>query len=835
MASSVQTKTPSNNQLWNVNVQQDENENYKLIKSNIDKVVKYCHNLLYDNGSIVGTKAQNDIMRLLCVHILKEQFADENASLWEACNDVKSDKNLSDTKFSKYKKYCQDPKELNKAPEFFKEWRFFVRDLLRDALPSVFYEEDERFNCGDYTVVMKMIEKMDTELPSSEQFRDAFSTSCGDIHEMFRAYGGGKAAKELGQFFTPRELIHLVFHGLNLPSLLNHDSDVSIYDPCMGTGGFLTRMHNLFDVLPSNIYGCETEVDTIKFGQMSMVLTTGEVCNHIVKCNSISENPFITSGKKFKAIVTNPPFGTKMKYKDLKDTFEKTFPDTPVKFKDVYPINTSNGACLFVQHCVYMLEEGGVCALVLPDGELFDSHSKWSAKFRKWWCENVNIRTILKVPSGVFKHAGVRTNVVVFTKDGPTTSIQYQDIPDKSCERINELFSVDMEDIVQTEYNLDHKAYLKEEGNVYDVPMVALGEVCTFEKGSLQSTKNVEGEYPFITAADEDKTHNTFQHDKECVLFVNGSDAPKTLGKVKYWSGGQFTASSLLLLLTRKQDDILHKYIALLLRTQKNTICFKYAKGSSKRTISRIDLASFKIPLPTLQTQHQIVQELETIETSIQTLRTRVNQLKREKELFHKYGRKAELMGLWEGCEWRKLGEVCTLEKGTQQSSKVVEDPIGEARMITLSKDPSAYKNISSYKIDGPSLFIGNIDSGKQFAIRYFEGKCDWINIVSRCNVDQSKVHPKFLYYFLCTQQEVLTQDYLKGSANLSLNKPKFLSFKIPLPTLSIQTQSIAIFEAKAKHIQTLDESIQHEEQHIKDLQQLGKDVIASFCSSTNL
>ena len=318
MSATIQTKTPSNTLLWSVTTQQDENENYKQIKSNIDKVIKHCHNLLYDNCSIVGTKAQNDIMRLLSVHILKEQFADENSRLWEACNNVKSNKNLSDTKFSKYKKFCQDPKELNNAQEFFKEWRFFVRDLLRDVLPSVFYEEDERFNCSDYTIVMKMIEKMDTELPSSEQFRDAFSTSCGDIHEMFRAYGGGKAAKELGQFFTPRELIHLVFHGLNLPSLLEHNSDVSIYDPCMGTGGFLTRMHNLFDVHPSNIYGCETEVDTIKFGQMSMVLTTGEVCNHIVKCNSISENPFIACGKKFKAIVTNPPFGTKMKYKDLK-------------------------------------------------------------------------------------------------------------------------------------------------------------------------------------------------------------------------------------------------------------------------------------------------------------------------------------------------------------------------------------------------------------------------------------------------------------------------------------------------------------------------------------
>lgn len=69
-----------------------------------------------------------------------------------------------------------------------------------------------------------------------------------------------------------------------------------------------------------------------------------------------------------------------------------------------------------------------------------------------------------------------------------------------------------------------------------------------------------------------------------------------------------------------------------------------------------------------------------------------------------------------------------------------------------------------------------------------------------------------------------------KGCAQPGIKRDDLASFKIPLPTPAIQTQSIAIFEAKAKHIQTLDESIQREEQHIKDLEQLGKDVIASFC-----
>ena len=61
-----------------------------------------------------------------------------------------------------------------------------------------------------------------------------------------------------------------------------------------------------------------------------------------------------------------------MKYDKLKIKYEENFPDSDVKFEDIYPLKTNNGACLFTQMCVHKLTEGGVCAIVLPDGELFN-------------------------------------------------------------------------------------------------------------------------------------------------------------------------------------------------------------------------------------------------------------------------------------------------------------------------------------------------------------------------------------------------------------------------------------------------------------------------------
>ena len=40
-------------------------------------------------------EAQNDIMRLLCIKILQYQFNDEDSELWDRCNQVKADNNIS--------------------------------------------------------------------------------------------------------------------------------------------------------------------------------------------------------------------------------------------------------------------------------------------------------------------------------------------------------------------------------------------------------------------------------------------------------------------------------------------------------------------------------------------------------------------------------------------------------------------------------------------------------------------------------------------------------------------------------------------------------------------
>jgi restriction endonuclease S subunit len=735
-------------------------------------------------------------------------------------------------------------------------WKQLVTKFLMPLFPSIYFEEDSKFNTPDVNAIKDLILAID-ELNVDEKFIDSFSTTCGDIHEAFRAYGGrSSGARELGQYFTPRHLIHLMFHGVGLDCLLDNNKSSTIYDPCMGTGGFLTRLFKMASIPSSNIYGCETEQDTIKFGEMSMLLTTGDVDNHIKKCNSISENKFISQGKTFNAIVTNPPFGTSMKYEQLMKTYEKCFPDSKIKFTEVYPLKMNNGAGLFIQHCVHMLADGGVCAIVLPDGELFEGNSPWSKKLRKWLSENVNIRIILKVPSGTFEHAGVKTNVVVFTKDGPTQNIRFIETT-KECDTVKEMFTISSQELKTSGYSLDVGEYLVEETDNYNVPMVTLGEVCDIQNGYAFKSNDYKSEgNPIITIKNItncgkiriDKVNYVNYNIKYNKFIINQNDilialTGATIGKIgifkentnNYYLNqrvGRFTI----------KDNINKEYFYywLLLSDFKDKIILNSASGERGNISTEVIKTKIKIPLPSLEVQQQIVDELSQIETSIETIESRIAQLKREKDQYKKYGRKAEIRELLKDSEEKMLGEVCELNKNSIKN----EDNYNEIKYIALSNINEGYvENIKTINFkDKPSRAsrkcnIGDVLLGgtrpnlRNHCIITEELYSDNL-IVSTAFIVLTPIEVLSKYIYNLIMSDDITNLLVSKCTSdpPAINITNASSIKIPLPSQEVQQQCITLFEEKEKFIQSINDKINSEKVYIEELKQLAKDVISSFC-----
>ena len=78
-----------------------------------------------------------------------------------------------------------------------------------------------------------------------------------------------------------------------------------------------------------------------------------------------------------------------------------------------------------------------------------------------------------------------------------------------------------------------------------------ISELFYFEKGSLQSSKSTAGNFPFITAAETWKTHETFTHNCEALIFAMAASG--SLGRTHYIKG-KFISSDLCFILTPKEN-----------------------------------------------------------------------------------------------------------------------------------------------------------------------------------------------------------------------------------------------------------------------------------------
>jgi hypothetical protein len=83
--------------------------------------------------------------------------------------------------------------------------------------------------------------------------------------------------------------------------------------------------------------------------------------------------------------------------------------------------------------------------------------------------------------------------------------------------------------------------------------LVKIIDIFDIEWGALQSESNAEGEYNFITASEDWKTHESYSH--ECEAIIYAVDASGSLGRSHYVNS-KFIASDLCLILTPKNNSI---------------------------------------------------------------------------------------------------------------------------------------------------------------------------------------------------------------------------------------------------------------------------------------
>ena len=254
----------------------------------------------------------------------------------------------------------------------------------------------------------------------------------------------GEKGNDGGQFFTPREVVRALL------STVDPKIGETVYDPACGTGGFLAQAyehmhHNLggdatpdqLDILKTQtFYGREKENLIYPIALANLVLH-GIDQPHIWHGNTLTGNEvygglFLNAPPLFDIVLMNPPFGGK-EGKDAQTQFAYKTGATQV---------------LFLQHIIDSLKQGGRCGIVLDEGILFRTNEIAFIQTKRKLVEECNLWCIVSLPPGVFTSAGagVKTNLLFFSKGEPTTEIWYYDLSDIKVTKRNPLTSKHFED-----------------------------------------------------------------------------------------------------------------------------------------------------------------------------------------------------------------------------------------------------------------------------------------------------------------------------------------------------------------------------------------------------
>lgn len=670
----------------------------------------------------------------------------------------------------------------------------------------------------------------------------------GTIYEQVLSYKGN-SARTLGQFFTLSPLKKLMIE-ITKPKLKPSRLCEKIYDPAMGTGGFLISAISYLkqqaieqninidwkNIIHKNlISGCEIENDTYKLACSNLFLSTGHLFNRLEHNDSI-RNPTINS---MDVVLANPPFGISINYNDLNDEFKNSY----------YPIKHNNCVILFIQLIIYILRINGRCAIVVPAGEILNSNNASIIKFREYLFKTCDIKEIycLKGDKKKFSNTGVETCILYFEKRKT-----YNDIFDKKVrtkiEFKNEYATIsttfyeyncdtqekkilvvaNQEELIENKYNLNAKTYIKQEIIQIDnnIEYKKIKDIFKFKKGTIQSSKVIEDEdgYIFVTGA---KSHTwkkikqeTYTKYNDEGLFIshwgNGDKVP-----ISYYTG-EYLYSDLMMKLIPINNNINLKFYYYYFKYIQEYIENNFQKGSCNKSLDVELFNEYKIPIPSIQVQNNIVKYFETIEKTNEINKQNIENLKQlNKDYIITYIDRLEIR---DRIKIKNFEDILKINGSGNTNSSDMSNSGNIPFYKAANINPSGFHNDYDFNNEEYLLFIKSGGSASNpISETHGIGKVYYVKGLSAANIavfqllNISNNNLKYIYYYLLFNKTKiqLLANYTTNNGNIDMKQ--LLKFKIPIPSLYVQNKIVEYCDKNVKLIQSLEENIETNKKIMKD------------------
>lgn len=233
-------------------------------------------------------------------------------------------------------------------------------------------------------------------------WHEAKADGLGDVYESLLQRSVAEARSGAGQYFTPRALVDAIV------SVIQPGLGETIQDPAAGTAGFLISAQEYitsrnteasYNTCPPHYQAVEIEGDTYRLCLMNMFLHGMD--GHVVHGDALTDDVDVLPAPD--VIIANPPFGSSAGGARAR--------------RSNLPYPTSNKQLIFLQHIYLALKPGGRAAVVLPDNVLFEDGV--GRRVRTHLMATCDVHTLLRLPSGIFYAADVKTSVLFFSRPHP--------------------------------------------------------------------------------------------------------------------------------------------------------------------------------------------------------------------------------------------------------------------------------------------------------------------------------------------------------------------------------------------------------------------------------
>lgn len=678
-----------------------------------------------------------------------------------------------------------------------------IPSIFRDIFKRAFLPYND-----PYTLRLFLKEINDFHYSNSEKLGDGF--------EYLLSILGTQG--DAGQFRTPRHIIDFI------TEVVNPQKGDRICDPACGTAGFIISAYkhilktntkeSLGDLLTpedkkrlgNNLVGLDIDPMMVKLALANMYL-------HGLNEPHIYEYDSLTSEERwddmFDVVLANPPFMT---------------PSGGIRPHKRFAVNATKAEVLFTSYINTHLSNNGRAGIIVPEGIIFQSGNAYK-ELRKQLIES-SLIGVISLPGGVFNpYSPVKTSILILDKalNKKTDKIFFVKVENDGFDLGAQRTRIDKNDLPViskaikdycnnittgiTENNIDLNYVLKkdilgsvdiglsfERYNEIDIKssyeIVKLEDIFT----EIKNGKNVkqfdsEGKYRVsriqtifdgkfnkeLTKWTNDEVDENYFLKKGDILFSH-INSFKHLAKTAVFDDNEKIVHGANLIKLRPNFDlVLPLYGLYVLKTDKfrNNAKRFAQKAVNQASINTRSIRNLKIPLPPLEIQKEIVEELEQYQKVIDGA----------KQVVDNYKPHFEIDESWEKVE---LSNIIKLSSGKGLSKKNMKK--GDY-LVYGGNGVSGTHN--DYFLENPTIIIGRV--GENCGSVHITEKKSWITD-NALYVNEIKIEINEFFLAQSIKQINLNR-YKKVGGQPSISQGTVLDKFIYVPKINIQKQIVQKIE----------------------------------------